>query len=61
MRTQARTSRSTRRQVFDDDYFERKADALVVADEEIEAWELDTREFGGLAAGEDYFNAPGSE
>jgi hypothetical protein len=61
MRTHARTSRSTRRPVFDEEYFERKAQDLVVPDDEIEAWEVDTRDFGGLAEGDDFFNAPGSE
>ena len=40
MRTPATRTRET---YFDDSYFERKARELVVADDEIEAWELDTQ------------------
>lgn len=35
--------------LFDDVYFERKAHGLVVADDEIEAWELDSRDLGDFA------------
>lgn len=34
---------------FDDSYFERRALDLVVADDEIEAWELDAQDLEGLA------------
>ena len=34
----------TRETSFDESYFERKARELVVADDEIEAWELDRRD-----------------
>ena len=44
---------SLRRTPFDDTYFERKARELVVADEEIEAWELDASAFDGLAGSDD--------
>jgi hypothetical protein len=35
-----------RESLFDEVYFERKAHELVVADDEIEAWELDSRDLG---------------
>ena len=44
-----------------EDYFERKSRELIVPEDEIEAWELDTRDLDTLSAGADYFNAPGSE
>lgn len=34
----------TREASFDESYFERKARDLIVADDEIEAWELDRRD-----------------
>lgn len=43
MRTPTPRKHETR---FDDVYFERKAHDLVVADDEIEAWELDSRDLG---------------
>lgn len=50
MRTHAIRSRES---VFDDSYFERKARELVVADDEIEAWELDTQDLDGLGSASD--------
>ena len=44
-----------------EDYFERKARALIVPEDEIEAWELDTQDLDGLATQADYFGASGSE
>ena len=44
-----------------EDYFERKSRELIVPEDEIEAWELDTRDLDTLGAGGDYFNAPSSE
>jgi hypothetical protein len=54
-------SRSTPRAFADEDYFERKARELIVPEDEIEAWELDTQDLDGLGTQTDYFNAPGSE
>lgn len=53
MRTPAARSRETG---FDDSYFERKALELVVADDEIEAWELDTQDLGGFIDANDGFD-----
>jgi len=36
------------RPALDEDYFERKARELVVADDEIEAWELDAHDLDDL-------------
>lgn len=45
--------------LFDDSYFERKARDLVVADDEIEAWEFDTRDLRDLADfSDDDFTVP---
>lgn len=41
---------------FDDGFFDRNAHDLVVADDEIEAWELDAQDLGGLSAADDSFN-----
>lgn len=49
MRTHALRSHKT---LFDDVYFERKAHELVVADDEIEAWELDSRDLADLTDGD---------
>lgn len=46
----------TRESVFDDSYFERKARELVVADDEIEAWELDTRDLTDFGGSNDDFD-----
>ena len=35
-------------EMMDETYFERKGRDLVVADDEIEAWELDTQDLEGL-------------
>ena len=61
MRTQARSVGRQSRPVIDEDYFERKARELVVADDEIEAWEFDASDLGGIPGQDDYFNVPGSE
>ena len=52
---------SSRRPVVDDAYFERKARELVVADEEIEAWELDAKAFDGRDDCGEFFAAHLSE
>lgn len=45
--------------LFDEVYFERKAHELVVADDEIEAWELDSRDLGDFGDfSEDDFGLP---
>jgi hypothetical protein len=54
-------SRTTQHAFAAEDYFERKSRELIVPEDEIEAWELDTRDLDTLGAGTDYFNAPGSE
>jgi hypothetical protein len=36
---------------LEDEYFERKARDLVVAEDEIEAWELDSQELDGFGSG----------
>lgn len=46
----------TRESVFDDSYFERKARELVVADDEIEAWELDTQDLTDFGGSNDDFD-----
>lgn len=46
----------TREAIFDDSYFERKARELVVADDEIEAWELDSQSLHDLADAEEDFD-----
>lgn len=46
MRTHTRSGQEYRRPVNDEDYFERKARELVVAEDEIEAWELDALDLG---------------
>ncbi len=62
MRTQSRSVVSRQsRPVVDEDYFERKARELVVAEDEIEAWELDVQDLNGITEQDGYFNAPGSE
>lgn len=61
MRTQARSGGRTVRPVFDEAYFERKAQSLVVPEEEIEAWELDAHDLDDLPGCSDCFDAPGSE
>ncbi|MCC6534459.1 MAG: hypothetical protein IT531_18055 [Burkholderiales bacterium] len=57
MRTQSGNSYKVR----DERYFERKAGSLVVADEEIEAWELDAHDLDTLGDCTDFAGAPGSE
>lgn len=44
-----------------EDYFERKSRELIVPEDEIEAWELDTRDLDTLGAGADSFNAASFE
>ena len=61
MRTQTRSAIRQSRQVIDEDYFERKARELVVAEDEIEAWELDASDLGGISGQDDHFNASGCE
>ena len=56
---QSRSGSRQNRPVIDEDFFERKARELVAPDDEIEAWELDGQDLGGIHV--DYFNAPGSE
>lgn len=46
----------TRAANIDDSYFERKGRELVVADDEIEAWELDRRELSDFADADDSFD-----
>jgi hypothetical protein len=53
-------SRSTSQTFAAEDYFERKARELIVPEDEIEAWELDTQDLDGLGAAE-HFDAAGSE
>ena len=53
-------SHSTSQPFAAEDYFERKARELIVPEDEIEAWELDTRDLDGLGTA-DHFNAAGSE
>jgi hypothetical protein len=50
-RTQARTAVSDPRSALDEEYFERKARDLIVADDEIEAWEFDAQEIEIFGAG----------
>jgi len=56
---QSRSASRQSRPVVDEDFFERKARELVAPDDEIEAWELDGQDLGGIHV--DYFSAPGSE
>jgi len=42
---------------IDDGFFERDAHDLVVAEDEIEAWELDAQDLGVLSAAGDDFSA----
>jgi hypothetical protein len=46
----------TRDTLLDDTYFERKALELVVADDEIEAWELDSQDLSDLDVSADDFD-----
>jgi hypothetical protein len=62
MRTQSRSVSRRSRPVIDEAYFERKARSLVVADEEIEAWELETDDLSELAGQQrDYLDLADSE
>ena len=54
-------SRSTQRAFAAEDYFERKARELIVPEDEIEAWELDTQDLDGLGAQAGCFDAARSE
>ena len=54
-------SRSTQHAFAADDYFERKARELVVPEDEIEAWELDTQDLDGLGAHAAGFDARSPE
>ncbi len=42
---------------FDNGFFQPNANDFVVAEDEIEAWELDAQDLGGLSATDDGFNA----
>ena len=55
------SSRTTQRAFAAEDYFERKSRELIVPDDEIEAWELDTQDLDSLGAQGDYFHAAGSD
>lgn len=46
----------TRETCFDDSYFERKALELVIADDEIEAWELDRQDISQFVDLDDDFD-----
>jgi hypothetical protein len=61
MRTQTRRVSRQNRPVVDEDYFERKARELVVAEDEIEAWELDVQDLSGITGQDYHFSAVGSE
>ncbi|MCC7079761.1 MAG: hypothetical protein IT530_03745 [Burkholderiales bacterium] len=50
------SSRNPQRGVEAEDYFERKSRELIVPEDEIEAWELDSQDLDGLGATE-HFNA----
>ena len=54
-------SRSTQRAFSAEDYFERKARELIVPEDEIEAWELESQDLDGLGTQADCFDAAGSE
>ncbi len=54
-------SRSTQRAFTAEDYFERKARELIVPEDEIEAWELDTQDLDGLGTQAGCFDTPDSE
>ena len=43
-----------------EDYFERKSRELVVPDDELEAWELDSQDLDGLG-NRDFFDGPDSQ
>ena len=53
------SSRNAQHSFAAEDYFERKSRELIVPEDEIEAWELDSQDLNGLGSA-DYFNA-GSE
>ena len=61
MRTQSRSASRQSRPVVDEDYFERKARELVVAEDEIEAWELDIQDLNGITGQDYHFGAAGPE
>ena len=61
MRTQSRSVSRQSRPVIDEDYFERKAREFVVAEDEIEAWELDVQDLNGITGQDYHFNVVGSE
>ena len=50
-------TRRTRKTIVDEAYFERKAQDLVVPDDEIEAWELSAQDFDALGDSKDIFSA----
>ena len=54
-------SRSTQRAFTAEDYFERKARELIVPEDEIEAWELESQDLDGLGTQAGGFDAAGSE
>ena len=61
MRPQSRSVSRQSRPAADEEFFERKARELVAPDDEIEAWELDSQDLGGMGIGNDYSSARGSE
>ena len=61
MRAQTRSTGRQGQKVIDESFFERKASELVVADDEIEAWELNAGDLDDLTGFGNYLDAPGSE
>ena len=61
MRTQSRSVSRQNRPAVDEDYFERKARELVVAEDEIEAWELDVQDLSNIPIQDFHFRAASSE
>lgn len=61
MRPQSRSVNRHGQPALDEEFFERKGRELVVADDEIEAWELDGQDLGDFRVDADSFNASGSE
>jgi hypothetical protein len=54
------SSRNSQRSFAAEDYFERKSRELIVPEDEIEAWELDSQDLNGLGAIE-HFGAAGAD
>jgi hypothetical protein len=61
MRTQSRGISRQRRPLVNEEYFERKARELIVADDEIEAWELDAQDLDGITEHGDSFGTSGAD